>query len=140
MKASVHAGRCVGYTFEIFHLEVSIFICTVPSPVASSACASPRVTSWAFLKLRNVANLFLLLHIWHVAPESTIQLLLELAERAWNATRASQSLLSLFSSCFRDEALFTLCLSFSFVPGFSFFSLSAASFLQFRLKCPGLPQ
>ena len=106
--------RSTGFSLHSLVLSFGSFVInvTVPCPIASNLCPPPRVTVCGCCVL---VNIFRSLHIWHVAPESTIQLLLliVLADRAWLATKVSDShsLLKWPSSC-----LGATVLAFCFLP------------------------
>ena len=55
---------------------------TVPSPVTSNVPPSPRVTLSPDSSSFNSVNMLRSLHMWLVAPESTIQSFLDLATSA----------------------------------------------------------
>ena len=92
--------------FSVFPSSKSILIITGPSAVASRMCPSPSVISCGLGKGCSL----LLLHMHQVAPQSTIQLSLDVAERAWPTTMASSSVQ--LDSCSFTATLFVECFNF----------------------------
>ena len=68
--------------FREFRSGSSVSIFTVPIPVPSSVCPSPSVTACLFDNSLKLTNCSRSLHMWLVAPESTIHFPLDTVEKA----------------------------------------------------------